>query len=112
LLFATGPELPGLSYPPPGGAEDPADIRELPLVIQDRVFERDSKLWYPVAETPKSMAFPAGVQPPLWIPGFTFGPDASSPVMMTVNGKTWPKKVGTCFDLYERCLRPNGTVNG
>lgn len=88
-----GPELPGLPYPPPEGAIDPADIRELPLVIQDRVFQDDSRLWYPAAHTPASLAYPEGTQPPLWIPKVLFANDGSNPTMMTVNGRTWPKKV-------------------
>ena len=99
----TGAELPGLPYPPPGGAEDPADIREIPLAIQDRTFQSDSSLWYPVSDittqalqpNQTSLAYPTGVQPPRWIPELFFVNDASNPMMMTVNGKTWPTKVCT-----------------
>ena len=41
----TGPELPGLPYPPPGGCNQAADVRELPLAIQDRMFKQDGSLW-------------------------------------------------------------------
>lgn len=91
----TGPELPGLPYPPPGGAEDPADIRELPLVVQDRLFANDSMLWYPVADTPSSLALTSGVQAPLWVPELLFEPSPLNPTMMTVNGRTWPRKVSS-----------------
>jgi hypothetical protein len=43
----TGPELAGLPYPPPGGANNEFDILELPLAIQDRVFDSNGQLWYP-----------------------------------------------------------------
>jgi hypothetical protein len=43
----TGPELPGLPYPPPDGAVNPVDYLELPLAIQDRVFDSNGELWYP-----------------------------------------------------------------
>jgi len=90
----TGPELRGLPYPPPGGAVNPADIREIPLVIQDRVFQNNSKLWYPQADVPTNLAYPAGVQPPIWIPEFLFDPATPpNPMMMTVNGRTWPRTV-------------------
>jgi hypothetical protein len=92
-----GPELPGLPYPPPGGASDPNDIREIPLAIQDRVFEQSSKLWYPVAELTNGVALPQGEQPPVWIPEFLFDlPPADNPMMMVVNGRTWPKQVSGC----------------
>lgn len=65
----------------------------MPLVIQDRVFQDDSKLWYPAADIPVEYTYPDGTQPPLWIPKLTFGNDDSNPIVMTVNGRTWPKKV-------------------
>jgi hypothetical protein len=90
----TGPELPGLPYPPPGGASDPRDIREIPLLIQDRVFQNNSQLWYPQADVMPADALPKGMQPPIWIPEFLFNPDIpNNPMMMAVNGRTWPKKV-------------------
>lgn len=47
----TGPELPGLPYPPPGGAINPNDVLEIPLAIQDRVFDKANNLWYPQVRT-------------------------------------------------------------
>jgi hypothetical protein len=40
-----------------------------------------------------NVAYPGGNQPPVWIPEFLFDPAFDNPTMMTVNGKTWPKKV-------------------
>jgi hypothetical protein len=56
----TGPELPGLPYPPPGGAINDVDVLEIPLAIQDRVFERDGKLWYPQVWILMSMLWEVG----------------------------------------------------
>lgn len=89
----TGPELPGLPYPPPGGASDPRDIREIPLLFQDRVFQNNSQLWYPQADMPANMTYPQGTLPPIWIPEFLFDAQFHNPMMMVVNGRTWPKKV-------------------
>jgi hypothetical protein len=102
--YNRGPELRGLPYPPPGGTTKmtTGDIRELPLAIQDRVFANNSHLWYPVLNATDAGVdpLPNGVQPPKWIPEFLFD-GTPNPMMMTVNGRTWPKRVS---ELAAACL--------
>ena len=77
------------STPPHGPAHLPQhrNIREIPLVIQDRSFNIDGSLFYP-----HSRAFFDGIPgpfipdtdiPPIWNPEFFAN-------MMVVNGNTWP----------------------
>jgi hypothetical protein len=42
--ISTGPELPGLPYPPPSGAKHPEDVEEIPFAIQDSTFDGNSQL--------------------------------------------------------------------
>lgn len=92
-----GPELPGIPYPAYDGVIPLELVRELPLAIQDRSFTTDSQLWYPVANNPAANNLPTGPLHPRWIPEYS----ATVPVngvptnmlMMTVNGRTYPKKV-------------------
>jgi FtsP/CotA-like multicopper oxidase with cupredoxin domain len=85
--------------PAPAAGEDPNfttdrnKIREIPIAIQDRSFNRDGKLFYP-----KHRAFFEGVEPkdlkidfapdsdvlPTWQPETFFN-------VMVVNGASWPK---------------------
>jgi hypothetical protein len=71
----SGPELPGLPYPPPGLGPDSA-VRELPLAIQDRAFDIFNQLYYPkqtTATLPTTDALPNGPVPPTWVPGKGWG---------------------------------------
>jgi hypothetical protein len=115
--LANGPELPGLPYPAYDGTIDPMLVRELPLAIQDRAFTNESQLWYPVADGLSNETMPNGV-PPRSLPEFSATVTANgipvNMVMMTVNGRTYPRQVrarlpiqnafcglGTC--LYSKC---------
>lgn len=70
--------------------------------MQDRSFTTDSQLWYPVANNPAGSTLPAGVLHPRWIPEYsaTVGAAGAQPVnyvMMTVNGRTYPRHVSWGF---------------
>lgn len=97
--IANGPELPGLPYPAYDGIIPLDQVRELPLAIQDRSFTADSQLWYPVANNPAGQSLPTGPLHPRWIPEYSatvMDPVtgvATNYLMMTVNGKTYPRKV-------------------
>jgi spore coat protein A len=78
----------------PGPAPKPGDpagtvYREIPLVIQDRSFNRDGSLFFPASRdffgdaTPGGPFIPTTDLPPYWNPEF-FGNT------MVVNGQTWP----------------------
>jgi spore coat protein A, manganese oxidase len=78
----------------PGPAPKPGDpagtaYREIPLVIQDRSFNRDGSLYFPTSRdffgdaTPGGPFIPTTDLPPYWNPEF-FGNT------MVVNGRTWP----------------------
>jgi spore coat protein A len=58
----------------------PSGDYEIPLMIQDRFFNRDGSLLYPVVDTGDD---PDSRVPPMWIPEF-FGDT------VLVNGKVWP----------------------
>ena len=60
----------------------PGGKYEIPLVIQDRFFNRDGSLLYPV-QAPDRGGDPDTRVPPIWIPEF-FGDT------VLVNGKVWP----------------------
>jgi len=60
----------------------PSGRYEIPLVIQDRYFNRDGSLLYPV-QAPDRGGDPDPRVPPVWIPEF-FGDT------VLVNGKVWP----------------------
>lgn len=49
----------------------------------------------PQADVDTAIAYPQGNQPPIWIPEFLFNPAFDNPMMMTVNGQTWPQKVSS-----------------
>jgi hypothetical protein len=95
----SGPELPGLPYPPPGLGPDSA-VRELPLAIQDRVFDIFNQLYYPKQTTATLLAadaLPVGPVPPTWVPG-----------------KGWEKTAGTGRVGYAQdllCVRRPGALN-
>ena len=97
--MANGPELPGIPYPPYDGIIALDRVRELPIAIQDRTFTSDSQLWYPVADNLPGSFLPNGPLHPHWIPEYTATvPDPTTGVltnmmMMTVNGRTWPRHV-------------------
>lgn len=105
--LANGPELPGLPYPAYDGIIDPMLVRELPLAIQDRAFTNDSQLWYPVADHTSNDSLPSGVVPPRSLPEFSATVTANNVpvnmVMMTVNGRTYPRQV---------CLGSQGLKGG
>jgi hypothetical protein len=97
--LANGPELPGLPYPAYDGTIDPMLVRELPIVIQDRSFTKDSQLWYPVAKHATGTYLPRGPMHPKWIPEYSATVtdpatrQLTNMVMMTVNGRTYPRHV-------------------
>lgn len=97
--IANGPELPGIPYPAYDGVIPLNRVRELPLAIQDRSFTTDSQLWYPVADQVPGTTLPKGPLPPRWISEYTatvlVNGAATNMLMMTVNGKTYPKQVGS-----------------
>lgn len=101
--LANGPELPGMPYPAYDGIIPIGQVRELPLAIADRSFTDDSQLWYPVANNPPSTVLPNGPLHPRWIPEYSataVHPITGLPhnyVMMTVNGRTYPRHVSACF---------------
>jgi hypothetical protein len=72
-------------------------VRELPLAIQDRAFTNESQLWYPVADGVANETMHNGV-PPRSLPEFSATVTANgvpvNMVMMTVNGRTYPRQVG------------------
>jgi hypothetical protein len=95
--LANGPELPGLPYPAYDGTIDPMLVRELPIAIQDRAFTNESQLWYPVADHPGNNSLPSGAVPPRSLPEFSASVFANgvpvNMVVMTVNGRTYPRQV-------------------
>lgn len=97
--IANGPELPGLPYPAYDGIIPLNLVRELPLAIQDRSFTVDSQLWYPVAAHAPGTFLPNGPLHPLWIPEYSATVTdpvtglATNMLMMTVNGRTYPRQV-------------------
>jgi spore coat protein A len=105
--LANGPELPGLPYPAYDGTIDPMLVRELPLAIQDRAFTNESQLWYPVADHPGNNSLPTGAVPPRSLPEFSASVFANgvpvNMVMMTVNGRTYPRQVRGA-DRHSECL--------
>lgn len=44
-------------------------VREIPLAIQDRVFDTQGQLFYPVNDLDRTQVLPDGAVPPKWIPG-------------------------------------------
>jgi len=93
FLLRGGPaDLPAGTLPGPAPAEgDPAGTRyyEIPLMIQDRSFNRDGSLFFPrdrgfFGDVPPGGPFiPDSDIPPIWNPEF-FGNT------VVVNGRTWP----------------------
>ncbi len=76
-------------------------VRELPLAIQDRAFTNESQLWYPVADHMGNGTLPSGKIPPRSLPEFSATVTANgipvNMVMMTVNGRTYPRQVSRRF---------------
>lgn len=102
--LATTPELTGLPYPPPGALLSNGQpvastaVREIPLAIQDRIFDINSNLYYPVSKG-SGGDLPNGPVPPKWIPELVSVTTDGQPIStaaangaacMVVNGKTWP----------------------
>lgn len=107
--IANGPELPGIPYPAYDGVIPLNRVRELPLAIQDRSFTTDSQLWYPVADQVPGTTLPNGPLPPRWVPEYTatvlVNGVPTNMLMMTVNGKTYPKQVGSARVSVNRTMR-------
>lgn len=104
--LANGPELPGLPYPAYDGIVPTSSVRELPLAIQDRAFTTNGQLWYPTAAHAPGTFLPNGPLHPLWIPElFADVIDPADPrgrtvinmLMMTVNGRAYPRHVSGCL---------------
>ena len=98
------PELKGIPFPPLGSSSretNSTQIRELPIVMQDRAFCNDTgKFWYPVNDIPgpgqTNGTLPDGPYAPFWVPEFfpSLPQDATVPAaVMVINGKSWPRVV-------------------
>lgn len=44
-------------------------LPEVPLFIQDRMFDTAGQLYYPVNDVPRDEVLPDGPTPPYWVPG-------------------------------------------
>ncbi|WP_018587520.1 multicopper oxidase family protein [Salinispora arenicola] len=83
---------PGVLPGPAPALGDPPGTRyyEIPIVIQDRSFERDGSLFYPSSRafsgtcTNPADYIPNGDVPPIWVPEFFAD-------TMVANGRTWPR---------------------